>query len=122
MLPRFYKFSRCPCLNNFLQVWFIVNQRDQVSTFRHIIWDDEIPRFIIRIKVLGDMKYLMRSFKRASEAVGIWTEGNWDVKRLNSLYTTVSGKFNFKLNKSFDSLSWSLVFRGFYKRKGYIIG
>ena len=34
-------------------------------------------------KVLGDMKYLMSSVKRAAEAVGIWTEENWDVKRVN---------------------------------------
>ena len=46
--------------------------------------------------MLGDMKHLMRSVKRASEAVGIWTEDNWDVKRVNSLYTMVSGRFNFK--------------------------
>ena len=44
-------------------------------------------------KVIRDMKYLMRSFKRASEAVGIWTEENWDAKRVNSLYTMVSGRF-----------------------------
>ena len=29
------------------------------------------------------MKYLMRSVKQAAEAVGIWTEDNWDVKRVN---------------------------------------
>ena len=68
------------------------------------------------------MKHLMRSVKRASEAVGIWTEDNWDVKRVNSLYTMVSGRFNFKRNKSFDSLSWSSVVRDFYTRSGYIIG
>ena len=38
-----------------------------------------------------DMKYLMRLVKRAAEAVGIWTEENWDVKRVNSLYAMVSG-------------------------------
>ena len=57
---------------------------------------------VIRSKFLGDMKYLMMSVKRAAEAVGIWTEDNWDVKRVNSLYTMVSGRFNFKINKRFD--------------------
>ena len=42
-------------------------------------------------KVIGGMKYFMRSFKRAAEAVVIWTKENWDVKRVNSLYTMVSG-------------------------------
>ena len=55
--------------------------------------------------MLGDMKYLIRSVKRAAEAVGIWTKENWDVKRVNSLYTMVSGGFIFKINKRFDSLS-----------------
>ena len=72
--------------------------------------------------MLGGMKYLMRSIKRVSEAVGIWTEDIWDVKRVNSLYTMVSGRFNFKVNKRFVSLSWSLVFRDLYTRRGYIIG
>ena len=58
-------------------------------------------------KVLGDMKYLMRSVKLAVEAIGICTEDNWDVKRANSLYTMVYGRFTFKLNNRFDSLSWS---------------
>ena len=57
--------------------------------------------------MLGGMKYLMRSVKRAAEAVGIWNEENWDVKRVNSLYTMVSGRFIFKINKRLDSLSWS---------------
>ena len=52
------------------------------------------------------MKYLMRSVKQVLEAVGIWTEDNWDVKKVNSFYTMVSGKFIFKINKRFDSLSW----------------
>ena len=34
----------------------------------------------------------------------------------------VSGGFNFKVNKRFDSLIWSLVVRYFYTRRGYIIG
>ena len=58
-------------------------------------------------KVLVDVKYLMSSVKRAAEAVGIWTEENWDLKKVNSLYTMVSERFNFKINKRFDSLSWS---------------
>ena len=74
------------------------------------------------MKVLGDMKYLMRSVKRAAEAVGIWTEDNWDVKRVNSLYTMVSRRFIFKRDKRFDLLSWSSVVRDFYTRRGYIIG
>ena len=74
------------------------------------------------MKVLGDTKYLMRSVKQEADAVGIWTEDNRDVKRVNSLYTMVSGRFNFKINKMFDSLSWSSVVRDFYTRRGYIIG
>ena len=57
-------------------------------------------------KLLGDMKYLMWSVKRSAEAVGIWTEENWDVNRVNSLYTMVSGRLSFKRIKKFDSLSW----------------
>ena len=59
------------------------------------------------MKLLGDMKYLMKSVKQAADAVGIWTEDNRDMKRVNSLYAMVSGRFNFKINKRFDSLSWS---------------
>ena len=44
------------------------------------------------------------------------------MKRVNSLYTVVSGRFDFKRNKSFDLLSWSSVVRDFYTRRGYIIG
>ena len=73
-------------------------------------------------KVLGDMKYLMRPVKRAADAVGICTEENWDVKRVNSFYTMVSGRFNFKINKRFDSLSWSSSVRDFYTRRGCIVG
>ena len=73
-------------------------------------------------KLIGDMKYLIRSVKRAEEAVGIWTEENWDVKRVNSLYTMVSGRFNFKRNNMFDSLIWSSVVTDFYSRRGYTIG
>ena len=61
---------------------------------------------VIGNKVLGDMEYLMRSVKQAAEAVEIWTEDHWDVKRVNALYTMVSGRFVFKINKRCDSLSW----------------
>ena len=74
------------------------------------------------MKVLGDMKYLMRSVKQAADAVGIWTEDTRDVKRVNSLYTMVSGRSNIKINKRFDSLSWSSAVRDFYTRRDCIIG
>ena len=45
-----------------------------------------------------------------------------DVMRVNSLYTVVSGRFDFKINKRFDSLSWSLAVRDLYTRRGNIIG
>ena len=122
MLPQSYEFSHGLCLNNFLQVLFIGNQRDHVTPFRYINWDDEVYHFVRGWKVLGDMKYLIRSVKRAAEAVGIWTKENWDVKRVNSLYTMVSERFNFKINKRFDSLSWSSVVKDLYTRRGYIIG
>ena len=54
--------------------------------------------------------------------VGIWTEENWDAKRVNSLYNMVSGRFHFKRNKRFYSLSCSLVVRNLYTRRGYING
>ena len=60
---------------------------------------------VIGRKVLGGIKYLMRSVKLAAEAVGIWTEDNWYMKRVNSLYTMVSERINFKINNGFDSLS-----------------
>ena len=122
MFPQSYTFSHSLCLNNFLQVLLICNQRDQVSPFRYINQADKVSHLVIVMKVLWDMKYLMRSVKRAAGAVGIWTEDNWYVKRVNSLYTMVSGRFNFKINKRFDSLSWSSVVRDFYTRRGYISG
>ena len=73
MLPQSYKFSRGLCLNNFLQFWFIGNQRDQVPPFKYINWDDEVSHLVRERKVLWDMKYLMRLVKRAAEAVEIWT-------------------------------------------------
>ena len=52
------------------------------------------------------------------EAVVIWTEDNWDVKRVNSLYTAVSGGYNFKINKMSDSLSWTSVVRDLVYKEG----
>ena len=72
-------------------------------------------------KVVGNIKYLMRSVKLALEGVVIWTQNIWDVKRVNSLYTMVSGGFIFKINKRFDSLIWPLVVRYLYTRMGNII-
>ena len=83
MLPQSYKFSQDLCLYNILQVLLIGNQRDQVPPFRYINQDDEVYHLVTGKKVIGDMEYLMRSVKRATEAVGIWTEENWDVKRVN---------------------------------------
>ena len=122
MLPQSYTFSHGLFLNNFLQVLFICNQRDQVPPFRYINQADKVSHLVIVMKVLGDMKYLMRSVKQSADAVGIWTEENRDVKRVNSLYTMVSGRFNFKINKRFDSLSWSSAVRDFYTRRDCIIG
>ena len=55
------------------------------------------------------------------EAVGIWTEDNWDMKRVNSLYTMISRGFNLKRNNRFDSLIWWLFVRYLYTSRGYII-
>ena len=122
MLPQSYTFSHVLCLNNLLQVLLICNQRYQVPPFRYINQADKVYHLVILMKVLGYIKYLMRSVKQAADAVGIWTEENRDVKRVNSLYTMVSGRFNFKINKKFDSLNWLLAVRDFYTRRGYIIG
>ena len=78
MLPQSYTFYHDLCLNNFLQVLLICNQRDQVPPFRYINQADKVFHLVIATKVLGDMKYLMRSVKQAAEAVEIWTEENWD--------------------------------------------
>ena len=56
--------------------------------------------------MLGDMIYLMSSVKLAAEVVGVCTEYHWGVKIVNSLYTMVSGRIIFKIDKKFDSLSW----------------
>ena len=94
MLPQYHNFSHGLCLNNFLQVWLIFNQRGQVPLFRYINRADEVDNLVRGSKVLGCIKYLMWSVKLAAEAVGIWTEDNWDMKRVNSLYTIVSERFN----------------------------
>ena len=66
MLPQSYKFSHDLCLNNFLQFLLIVNQRNQVTLFRYINKADEVSHLIRVWKVIGDIKYVMRSVKRAS--------------------------------------------------------
>ena len=96
MLPQSYKISHGLCLNNLLQVLLIGNQRDQVTLFIYINWDDQVYHLVRGRKVLGDMRYSMRSVKRAVEAVVMWTEDNWDLKRINQLYTMVSRRFNLK--------------------------
>ena len=73
--------------------------------FRYINQADKVSHLVIVMKVLGGVKYLMRSVKQAADVVGIWTEDNWGMKRVNSLYTMVSGRFNFKRNNRFDSFS-----------------
>ena len=83
MIPQSYKFSHDLCLNNSLQVRFIDNQVDQVPPFRCINWDDKVSILVRGRKVLGDTKQLMRSVKRAAEAVGNWNDDNWEVKRVN---------------------------------------
>ena len=63
MLPQYYKFSHDLYVNNFLQVWLIGNQRDQVPLFRYNKRDDEVYNLFRGWKVLGNMEYLMRSVK-----------------------------------------------------------
>ena len=122
MLPQSYKISHGLCLNKPLQILLIGNQRDQVTLFRYINWDDEVSHLVIGRKVLDNMKYIMRSVKRSYGAIVIWVEDNWDMKRMNSLYTMVSDGSNPKRDKRFDSLTLSLVIRDLYTRGGYTIG
>ena len=122
MLRQSYTFSHGLCLNHFFQVWLMGNQRYQYPQFRYIIQADEVSHLFIGRKVLWNMKYLMRSVKQAADVVGIGTEENRDMKRVNSLYTMVSGRFNFKINMRFDSLSWSSSVRDLYTRRDCIIG
>ena len=53
MLSQSYTFSYGLCLNNFLQVWLIGNQRHQVPPFRYINWADEVSHLVRKRKVLG---------------------------------------------------------------------
>ena len=76
MPPQSYKFSLGHCLNNFRPVLLVGNQRDQVLPFIYINWDDVVSHLVIGRRVIGDIKYLMRSVIRAVEAVGLWTEDN----------------------------------------------
>ena len=64
MLPQSYEFSHGLCLNILLQVLLISNQRDQVTLLRYINQDNEVSHLVRVRKVLGDMKYLMRSVKK----------------------------------------------------------
>ena len=105
MLTQYYNISHSIFLNHFLQVWLIGNQRYLVPPFIHINRDYEVSCLVIGRKFLRDMKYLIRSVKQTAEAVGIWTGESWDTKKAKSVYTMVSGKFNVKINKRFDSLS-----------------
>ena len=81
-----------------------LSRHELVPPFRYIIQANEVYHLVRGGKLLRDMKYLMRSVKQTAEELGIWTEYNWDVKIVNLLYTMVSGRFNFKINKRFDSL------------------
>ena len=74
MLPQSYKFSHDLCLNISLQFLLLCNKIYQVPPFRYINQDDDMSHLVRGGIVLGDMKYLTRSVKRAAEAVGIWTE------------------------------------------------
>ena len=91
MLPQSYKISHRLCLKYSLQVFLKGNQRYQVPPLRYINRSDKVPRLVRAKKVIGDMKYLMRSVKRSVEAVAIWTEDNWDTERVNSLYNMDMG-------------------------------
>ena len=52
ILPKSYKFSHSLCLNDFLQVWLIGNQIDQVLLFRYIYWDGEVSYLVRGRKML----------------------------------------------------------------------
>ena len=53
MLPQSYKFSDGLCLNNFLQVWLIGNQRDQDPPFRYINQAGEVSHLVRGRKIWG---------------------------------------------------------------------
>ena len=118
MLPQSYEFSHGLCLNNFLQVLLVGNQRDQIPPFIYINQDYGVSCFFRRVKGLEYMIYLFRSVKQTAEVVRILTEDNWDVKRVNSVYTMLYGRFNFKRNNRFDSLSWPSFVRNFLYKEG----
>ena len=122
MLPQSYKISHSLCLINFLQGWLIGDQKYQDPPFRYINQAYEVSHFFRGNKVLGDMKYLMISVKQAAVVVVIVTAENLDVKRVNSLHTMISGRFNFKRKNMFDSLSWSSFVRDLYISKVCIFG
>ena len=48
MLPKSYNFSHGLCLNKFLQVLLIGNERGQANPFRYINWDDEVSNLVRR--------------------------------------------------------------------------
>ena len=58
---------------NFLQVWLLGNQRYQDPPFRYINRADNVSHLVRGRKLIGVMKFLIRSVKREVEAVGIWT-------------------------------------------------
>ena len=122
IIPQYYKFYLGLCMKIFPQVLLIGNQRYQVPLFRYINRSDEVSHLVRVGKVIWYMKYFMMPVKRAEEAVGLWTEEKWDLKRVNSLYNMVSGRFNFKINKRFAPLSWSLFVKDLHRMRGYIIG
>ena len=59
MIPQSYKFSHDLCLNNFLLVLLIGNQRDQVTPFRYINQKDEVSHLVRGGKLQGLMKCLV---------------------------------------------------------------
>ena len=63
MFLQSYECSHGLCLDNFLQVLLIVNQIDWVPPFRYINRGDEVSHLVRVMKVLWDMKYLIRSVK-----------------------------------------------------------
>ena len=56
------------------------NQIYQVPPFRYINWADEVTHLVRGGRMLGDIKYLMRSVKQEAEVVVIWTEEHSNVK------------------------------------------
>ena len=61
MLPQSNTFSHGHCLNSFLRVLLIGNQIDQVIPLKCIDQEDKLSHFVRIVKMLGDMKYFMRS-------------------------------------------------------------